>query len=493
VGGDVFRSVLVPVSAIGAIGTGIDAPSLVRALLHTADGYVALWFEQAPGPVPPMAYAAAVDASGHVGVPVLIDDELFESAASNGADIMVITSKTYSQRTFIRIRRFGGSIEVVQEATNRFSKMGVTHAGALHTGDYFAVSQSPLVFSVIKPSPVQDNEFVEQALLTFAVPQQFPAVAGKVVAWREGSSAAEWPPTTELRAALDSKSYHIASSVGAHAVASNAQRALIVWTELQPAGEAGAPTPLYLKGRTLATDGTLSPPFSIATAEQGIFTTDRIDLAAAVATASGFVVAWSQNSGARRALLDANGTLLSATALDFSGAFEMALAPRRDGFLVLARDRNVGTLAAAPFDADGRTAGPQRAVAASGVAVDLAGDGNGHFLAVWTGDTGLWSQPLDENGAPAGAPRFLGGKVRGRVTWTGSAFLLVSQSDIALLDSDGRLLEPLTPRLPDDANNSVADGNTIAYVHNATSTGAGDSYVVFERRIIPTRRRPASR
>ena len=266
-------------------------------------------------------------------------------------------------------------------------------------------------------------------------------------------------------------------------VANDGQRTLIAWTEFHP-GLYDIPTPLALKARMLAADGTLSPPFTIAD--------DRsfaVYSPAAIAAPDGFLVAWQQAGVSHIAKIDASGHERGRTTLVL--ASDLALAPRRDGVLVLYRVES-GTLAAAPFRADLTAAGAPQVLAEKVQAPDLATDGNGHFLAVFKNDKGLWSQTLDENGVPTGSAQLLGPGARAHVAWNGSIFAIISDANMALVAADGRVLVPLMATLP-AGTQTVISGDTIATLHSTIDTGLGDENVIFFRRfsLAPPRRHAA--
>ena len=480
------KTTLVPVTGAGVAGPNVDLLYRFDALVHTANGYVGLWH----GDQYQRAYAVPVDPSGHTGRPALIDTNTFSSASSNGSDILSVTSPYHRGSTATRIRRNGDAIEFIDVTGLMTQPDAYPHPGVLHTGDYFTITLSGPVGVALVPAP-------ERPLFTFPTRQEAPAISGNVVAWREGSLL------RAARAGVDATGLNIAACLPdtlyvmplvstsfaspfppAYVVANDGQRTLIAWTEFRP-GLYGTPTPLALKARMLAADGTLSPPFTIA--DNGWLVPDMISALAAIAAPNGFLVAWQQLGVSHIAKIDAGGNERGRTTLVLASDF--ALAPRRDGVLVLYRVQS-GTLAAAPLHADLTAAGAPQVLAAKTAAPDLATDGNGHFLAVFTKDKQLWSQALDESGVPAGSAQLLGPGTCAHVSWNGSIFAVVSDANMALVAADGRVLMPLMLALP-AGTQTVISGDTVATLHSAIDTGLGDENVVFVRRfsLTPPRHR----
>ena len=460
-------STLLPVSAGGVVGGGADLSVFLTGLVHTTDGYIGFWSEGNG------TRAIAVDASGIRGPVAAPADGSFMGATSNGAEAMVISVLFSGATAATRIRRNGVTIETLDQPRLMVQPFSRVIAGATPAGEFFTISlRSPIgVAPVAAP---------ERPLLTFPTPQLTPAISGNVVVWREG---------TLLRAArIDAAGLDVANVAPGlqnlanvpflppvHAVASNGDRALIAWTELRYAGEAGTPTPLALEARMLGADGTLSPTFTIATGSAGLFETDPVILGAATATANGFAVVWQQKDGSHVARLDASGNIASTTTIET--AIAPALARRGDDFLMLYRDASGNLIAS-----------PKHLIATAVTAHDLAADGSGHFLAVFAKGEQLWSQLLDNNGAPTGDTRLLGAANSARVTWTGAAFVVVAGTEMAIVAADGRVLAPLVPTLPAAA---IPAGNLLVSVHSAIDTGLGDEPVVFARNfsLTPPRRR----
>src|SRR5207244_1834252 len=100
------------------------------------------------------------------------------------------------------------------------------------------------------------------------------------------------------------------------------------------------------------------------------------------------------------------------------------------------------TITAVPFYADGRLAGPPQVVAGTTDHEDfpkIAGDGNGHFLAIWNENYLIMERPLDENGAPSGPGHYVASN-EADVTWNGSTFVVISGRDVILVAADGTVL-----------------------------------------------------
>ena len=72
------------------------------------------------------------------------------------------------------------------------------------------------------------------------------------------------------------------------------------------------------------------------------------------------------------------------------------------------------------------------------------------------------------------------------MAWNGSAFVVVSEGNIAFVAADGSVLSPLAPLLPADAALSAIAGDTIVTRHSAIDTGLGDNWAVFVRTFSPT-------
>ncbi|HKS23709.1 MAG TPA: hypothetical protein VJZ76_12990 [Thermoanaerobaculia bacterium] len=465
---------LVPVSGDGTVGSGADLSVFLRGLVHTTDGYIGFWSEGNG------TRAVAVDPSGVRGPVAAPSEGNFMGAVSNGADAMVISFLLSGATAATRIRRNGVNIETVDKPKLMVQPFSQVVAGATPAGEFFTISlKSPIgVAPVAAP---------ERPLLTFPTPQELPAISGNVVIWREGlivraaRIGTDAPPLDVAPVAFSDNASGIAPSPfgSAHVVASNGNRALIAWTELRRAGEAGMLFPMLLKACTLNADGTLSPPLTIATGSSGLFDVDPLFLGAATATSTGFAVVWQTRDGSHVARLDANGNVTGTTAIET--AIAPALARRGDDFLMLYRDAH-GNLVA--------SAGAKQTIATAVTAHDLAADGSGHFLAVFAKDEQLWSQLLDENGAPAGTAQPLGAGSSARVTWTGAAFVVVAGTEMAIVAADGRVLAPLLPALTAPA---IPAGNLLVSVHSAIDTGLGDEPVVFVRSfsLTPARRRAA--
>lgn len=473
---------LVPVTGAGVAGAGGKLLFDIDSLVHTANGYVGFWIENFQ-----RSYAVPVDPSGHNGQMVMLSTNAFSVGATNGDDVMAINVPYHNTPFATRIRRSGDAIETLGTSGLVTEPDTDIVPGALHTGEYFTIT-------VEGPARVAAVSAPERPLLLFPIRQESPAMSGNVVAWREGSRlrAARAGADAAGRDIADfgdprfypnglpfvpTFEYEAPQLPTEHVVASDGQRALIAWTEFRPGQY--KPTPSALKGRMLAADGTLSPAFTIA--DNGVFGSGIVYSPAAIAApGGGFFVAWQQFGVSHVAKLDGNGNARGETTFVVAG--DLALAPRRDGVLVLYRVDS-GTLAAAPFRADLTAAGAPQVLAEKVQAPDLAGDGNGHFLAVYTNGKGLWSQALDENGVPAGSAQWLGAEgpdTVAHVAWNGSVFAIVADANMALVGADGRVLMPLAETLP-AGTESVISGNRVATLHRTLDTGLGDENVVFVR------------
>lgn len=495
--GAAVKTTLVPVSANGVAGANADLPLFLRTIVHTANGYIGLVEDNTT------TKAMPVDADGHLGAPAIVSSDAFESAASNGIDALAISSKLYYPRNATRIRRNGDAIETIEHLTLKTQVFTSVAAGSTHAGRYFTMSLSAPAGVAAVASPPLD----EHPLLTFATTQQAPAIAAdgdlRVIAWREGSlvRAARLRGDTTLDAVgLDVANAALSDQttlVGyrppiKHALAVNAGRALIAWTELGYNGsEFPGLMPVRVVARILAADGTLARAVTIGSIS-GMET--ALDFAGVVATPSGFSVLFGYGS-LHAASVDLNGNVTGVTTLDVpGGAPDGAMVRRADGFLLIYSEPPKNVLTAAPYHADGTPAGPHQIVSGS---LDrqnfpaIAADGSGHFLVVWMENDRWMARIVDESGAPLGTARDFGTGTGMSVTWNDSVYAAVSGASMALIAADGRVLVPLSPALPPRAQSTVLSGDTMVTLHSGIDAGVGDAPVVFVRRFGVERQRAA--
>ena len=444
----------------------------------------------------------AIDANGHTGAPATIGAATFLSAASNGADVMSVGFTSYRPATATRIRRSGDAIETIEQDLLLTQSFSGVMTGATHSGVYFTVS-----LTTVGLAPVSAPAVAERPLLTFAAPQRAPALAADgdlhVVAWQEGSllrAARLRGDTTLDLAGIDVVNFgpadgFQAATAGTHALAVNAGRTLIAWTEQgYNGGEAPILVPVRVVGRIVGADGTLAPSFpidSISGHDSGL------TLGGIVATSAGFAVLVGRGYSWRVVSVNAAGQLLGAKDLDLTAAFNPALTRRADGFLLAYTEPPKDDLVAVPVHADGTSAGSPQIIGGTAERANfpaVAGDGNGHVLAVWSENDRLLARPLDESGVPAGPAHDLGvAGALARVTWNGSAFVIVSGADVVLTALDGGV------RSRQVWNGSLAvfqpgvAGDTITALHSGIDAGVGDTAVLFVTRFSSVVRRHAAR
>jgi hypothetical protein len=471
------KTTVVSITAAGAVGLSAELPIFLRELAYTKDGYIGLRDENG-------TTAVAVDSNGHLGAPAIISSDTFMSASSNGADVMSVGVTSHRPSGATRIRRNGDAIETIEHIPLMTAPFSFVATATTHTGDYFTMSLgAPIGVALVSAPPVP-----EHPLLTFAAPQQAPAIATDgdlhVVAWREATlvRAARLRGNTTL----DPAGLDVGDSAAAHALAVNAGRALIAWTEQGYAGgEAPILVPARLVTRILAADGTLSAPVTIA----GITPYETpLSLGGAVATSAGFAVLFGQNDSWRVASVDANGKVLGVRSLDLPAGVHPSLARRADGFLLIYTELATNDITAVPYHADGRPAGPPQLIAGTTDHEDfpdVAGDGNGHFLAIWNENNDLMARPLDENGVPSGPGHYVGWGYM-HVGWSGSSFVIVGREGIRPITLDGRAL-PSQFWLPPYPRTAVIAGDTIALLHSGIDAGVGDVDLVFVRRFTTPR------
>ena len=484
------KTTLVPVTGAGVAGPNIDLRYRLMALKHTVTGYVGLWSEQFQG-----SFAVPVDPSGHMGLVSMINVNPFVVASSNGNDVLAIDLPYHRVATATRIRRNGDAIETLAITGLMTQPDAFVIPGALHTGDYFTITVNGPVGVATVPAP-------ERPLLIFPIRQESPAISGNVVAWREGSLLraaragvergrpghrrlrrptllSEWPSLRDPLRIHRPTSY---GTRGGERWTAHADRLDRVPSEhVRQTDAVGAQGPDPCRGRHALTVIHDRGQRSVRVRHRS---TPLLRLRRRTAA---FSSPGSRLGVSHIAKIDPSGNERGKTT--FVVASDLALAPRRDGVLVLYRVDS-GMLAAAPFRADLTAAGAPQVLAEKVEAPDLATDGNGHFLAVFKNDKGLWSQTLDENGVPTGSAQLLGPGARAHVAWNGSIFAIVSDANMALVAADGRVLMPLMATLP-AGTQTVISGNTVATLHRTIDTGLGDENVVFVRRfsLAPPRHR----
>jgi len=477
------KTTVVSITAAGTVGLSAELPIHLRELAYTEGGYIGLREENG-------TTAVAVDPNGHLGAPAIISSDRFASAASNGLDVMSVGFANNRPPGATRIRRNGDTVETIEHTLLMTAPFSLVNAGTTHTGGYFTTSLSTLGIAPVSAPPVP-----EHPLFTFAAPQDGPAIATDgdlhVVAWREG---------TLLRAArlrgdtmLDPAGLDVANAAAGHALAINAGRTLIAWTEQGYAGaELPALVPVRVLTRVLAADGTLSAPVMIADIAGYETPFGLVDV---VATSAGFAVLMVQGDTWRLANVDGSGHLIGITQLALPAGVNPVLARRRDGFLLVYTESVSNTITAVPFHTDGRPAGPPQLVAGTTDHEDfpkIAGDGNGHFLVLWNEKINIMERPLDENGAPTGPGHYVASS-DAEVTWNGSTFVIVCGGSAILVGADGSVLSRQTWERRFYPRQIAIAGDTIAMLHSGIDAGIGDSNVVFVVRFAPVIRHHAAR
>src|SRR5207244_1738740 len=108
----------------------------------------------------------------------------------------------------------------------------------------------------------------------------------------------------------------------AHAVAVNAGRTLLAWTELGYNGsEFPGLLPVRLLGRVVAADGKLSAPVTIASISGS---ESAIGIGGAVATSAGFAVLYGSGYSWKIASLDASGQVIGVRPFDLPAGTDPA-------------------------------------------------------------------------------------------------------------------------------------------------------------------------
>jgi hypothetical protein len=515
------------VPVIGGVpGTAKTTALPLQTLAHSFIGpsYMLACYDDAN------TYIASVGADGTVAPRRLLGNGEIQSMAGTASGaVAIVVQRSASSGEGLGVFAFRLTKDALPIDRRKIGPLGSNYtAGATAAGDVFAVTLAweRMNFALLPPGGIDPAPPLDfRPLAQFATTQQSPAMVRNgdvdVLAWVEASSVR----VTRLRdgVPLDAPPLRLPANTDSVILASGGGRTFIAWSE--PARTRG-PTSwgdgrCRFLGAFLSADGTLSPPFTFATPDCS-FDVDSY-LSTAVWSGSGFVVLWIADlrggveSRFWRTRVDLNGNVTTpAGPLDLAvtpgghvGQWEPACVPTAGGFLLLYMemiDVPVGKytrrdLFAASFAGDASAIGSRQPVAASiDVEEDcsLASDGRGHFLATFRvapaagGPLSLWAMPLDERGNPTAAATLLrGSSFDAAVSWTGSAFLVLTTNEAALLDVDGRIVAPLAPlsiSLP--YSRAVGEG-AIAYSRSVVDAELGDVDRVFVRRIIPPRRRAA--
>jgi hypothetical protein len=427
------------------------------------------------------AYAALADASGVLGERNVIGDGDVVSVAGN---VVLLRDKNGAfQAVSLAGTSPAGSRPLAIAGGDAF--LGVTSRGepvAVRTG------QALLEIAVLLPGPL-----AWRPLVTFGTTQWGPQLVNAgdvdVLTWSEASGAR----ATRLRhgVPIDVPALHVAPA-GTITIGGEG-RALLVWQQDE------------WRGRILAADGTLLPPFTIAAADGPL-----LHLWSAVWNGRSFIVAWAGKDGLWCSRIDAAGNVLGTAPLDLAvtpsgglavSQWSVQLLPASFGFLLLYQEqiatpqRRVDVFAAA-FRDDGTPLGgrvPVRASIDAESLISTAGDGKGHLLAAISVVPANGSEPrldfipLDERGNVTGDGSSLG-RGFGWLVWDGTEFLLLGagSGSGAVLDVHGRLVKPLEP-LPIPLSPSLFTPEAVAY----DRVEDGDVTRVYVRRIIPPRRHAA--